>query len=107
MVQIKARKDQRFSVILDGRPVGLATFEVPLLLTEVKPGQHTVEIRNEDNTVIWSRGVLDLKPTEELILSLSEGRPVLPTGRPGAWRAANTHKAPPNKPLKKPLKEVP
>ncbi len=107
VVQLKAKKEQRFSVILDGRHAGLATFEVPLLLTEIKPGQPTVEIRNEDNTVIWSRGVLDLKPTEELILSLSEGRPVLPTGRPGAWRASNTPKAPPNKPVKKPLQEAP
>ncbi len=107
VVQIVARQGQRFSVILDGKPMGVASHDAPLVLTGLTLGQHLAEFRTEDNTVIWARGVLDLQPAEELVLALSEGRPVIPTGRAGAWRATNTSTPLPRKPARQPVREAP
>jgi len=106
VVQIKATKGQRFSVILDGQPVGVTSYDTPLTLTDLAPGRHTAEFRTEDNLVIWARGILELGPTEELVLTLSEGRPVIATGRTGAWRTATSTTTLPRKPVKKPKREV-
>ena len=107
VVQIKASEGQRFSVILDGKPVGIVGFESPMTLTDLAPGRHTAEFRTEDNLVIWARGILQLNPTDELVLTLSEGRPVMATGRTGAWRVATSTTTLPRKPVKKPAKETP
>ena len=107
VVQIKATKGQRFSVILNGQAVGIATFDAPLILSDLAPGRHTAEFRTEDNLVIWARGILELKPTEEIVLTLSEGRPVMANGRTGAWRSATSTTTLPRKPVKKPVAETP
>jgi hypothetical protein len=68
------------------------------VLSELGPGTHSVEIRTEDNLVIWARGVVELKPGDQIVLMLSEGRPVTANGRTGAWRAtAGTPPPPPPK----------
>jgi hypothetical protein len=107
VVQLKASPGQRFSVILDGSPVGVVGPGTPMVLSDLAPGRHTAEFRTEDNLIIWARGILELKPTEELILTLSEGRPVMATGRTGAWRPATTTTTLPRKPVKQPAREAP
>jgi hypothetical protein len=106
VVQIKATKGQRFSVIVDGKPSGTVSFDAPMILTHLAAGRHTAEFRTEDNLVIWARGVLELGPSEELVLTLTEGRPVMANGRTGAWRVATSTTTLPRKPVKKPTKEV-
>jgi len=102
VVQIRAAKDQRFSVIIGGQPVGVASHESPLTLTDLTPGSHPVELRTENNLIIWVRGTLHLESGEELVLSISEGRMVEVTGRTGAWRPATSSTTLPRKPARQP-----
>lgn len=107
VVQVKAVKGQRFTVIINGQPLGVATFDAPLTLIDLAPGKHTVEIRTEDRLVIWTRGLLELQASEQLVLTLTEGRPVMVTGRSGAWRAASSTSVMPRGAVKQPVREVP
>jgi hypothetical protein len=107
VVQIKAVKGQRFSVIIDGQPLGVAAFDAPLTLIDLAPGMHTAEFRTEDRLVIWARGLLDLQASDQIVLTLTEGRPVMASGRTGAWRVASSTTALPRRAVKQPVREVP
>jgi len=107
VVQIQADTDQRFSVIVNGSPLGVATHTAPLILKDMPAGPHSAEFRTEDNLVIWNRGVLTLQAGDQITLSLSEGRPVVPSGRTGAWRTTTSSGPLPQKPARTPQKEAP
>lgn len=86
VVAVVAAAGQRFSLLVDGERVGIATPHAPLVLDALAVGDHTVQVRSEDNLTIWARGVIQLQPGDRIELACEEGRMVRPSGREGVWR---------------------
>lgn len=87
VLELRGKKGQRFSVILDGKRVAVLGPDRPLRLEELGVGSHRLELRSPDNLTIWARGTVDLRLGDDLALSIAEGRPVEAFGRPEAWQA--------------------
>lgn len=87
IVAVVAAGEQRFSLLVDGRRVGIASGDAPLLLDDLVPGDHEVQVRSEDDQTIWARGQLRLQAGDRIELSCEEGRMVRATGRDAAWKS--------------------
>jgi hypothetical protein len=86
VVRLTAAPGQRFSILVDGKRTALLHAERPLLLDQLPPGDHALEVRSIDNTTVWARGTLDLLPGDDLRLTIAEGRLPEVFGRAEAWR---------------------
>jgi hypothetical protein len=85
-VRIEGPADQRFSIVLDGRPVGVVGPGAPLQLPALAAGAHLLQIRSADQLIVWAQGTLTVQPGDALVVKVQEGRMPEVFGRPGAWR---------------------
>ena len=86
VVVFQAAEGQRFSIVVAGARLGVASGDAPLVVEGLGTGRHEVQIRSEDHLTIWARGVLILEGGDQLQLDCEEGRIVRATGRDGAWK---------------------
>ena len=87
VLELRGKAGQRFSVILDGERLAVLGPDRPLRLETLEAGPHRIEFRSPDNLTIWARGSLDLRPGDDVALSVAEGLPVEAFGRADAWQA--------------------
>ena len=85
-VELRAAEGEQFSLIVDGERVAVFSSAQPLVLETLAPGDHAIEIRSADQTVVWLRGTLELRPADALVISVTEGRMAEVFGRAGAFR---------------------
>ena len=83
IVLIKPAKDQRFTMIINGQD--RRVIERDTLLEDIGPGTHQIEVRSENQLIVWARGTLELLPGSTVSLFVEEGRMVNPDGTANAW----------------------
>lgn len=88
VLELRASVGQRFGVVLDGNRLGVIGHAHPVRVEGISPGQHHLELRTDDLTVVWARGDLELKEDDLLVVTGIEGYAPLVSGRDGAFRLA-------------------
>lgn len=82
---LRSADGERFTVVLNGDTVH--TLRNEIMIDDLTPGRHAVEVRSADRLTIWARGTVDLMAGETVVLGISSGRMVVADGLSTAWRA--------------------
>ncbi len=84
LLGFRSADGEAFAVVLNGNDVH--TLRTDLMIENLTPGRHAVEIRSADRLTIWARGTVDLMAGETVVLGISSGRMVVADGLSTAWR---------------------
>jgi len=82
---LRSADGEHFTVVLNGDTVH--TLRNEIMVDDLTPGRHRVEVRSADRLTIWARGTVDLMAGETVVLGISSGRMVVADGLSTAWQA--------------------
>jgi hypothetical protein len=85
VVELRAAQGQRFAVVVDGQRIATVGSAYPLRLEGLSAGDHRLELRTTDLTVVWARADLALQADDVLVVTGQEGYAPLVSGRQGAF----------------------
>lgn len=86
VLELRAAAGQRFGVVLDGDRLAVIGHQHPVRVEGITAGEHALELRTADLTVVWSRATLDLAEDDMVVVTGQEGYAPLVSARDGAFQ---------------------